>query len=455
MRSVFFICWVVCILSSVQVFADQWYCIDSVSFGGNVRTKEQFLLRELGFKRNECVSEVELPQLLELARQRLQNTALYNFVSVDTFNVDGRKTVVFNMEERFPVMPKPNLEFADRNFNVWWAEQNHKLDRLNIGLALLHQNMRGRRETIGVEVQHGYTPKLAISYDVPFLDKQQHQGIGAAISVLQNKEIAYTTIGNKLRFKRFEQAYALRQMEASVWYSYRPAFNTTHFMTLSWSNIGIHDSVALLYNSDYLGKGRRSLSMFGLQYKLQYNAVDNWNYPLVGQRLISRLGIQMVQDYGLMPSAYLQADWYRRLATNTYAGVIFRGRKVWAKNMPYILQKNMGYDYDEMRGYEYYVMDGNLFALLRGNLKYRIMHHRFSLPVRYFHHVPLSVFVKAYADGGYAYQKAAGANFLNNQLLYSYGIGIDIVTLYDIRIRIEYTFNKQGQSDLYLHKSGE
>ncbi len=101
------------------------------------------------------------------------------------------------------------------------------------------------------------------------------------------------------------------------------------------------------------------------------------------------------------------------------------------------------------------MMDGNLFALLRGNLKYRIMHHRFSLPVRYFHHVRLSVFVKAYADGGYAYQKAAGANFLNNQLLYSYGIGIDIVTLYDIRIRIEYTFNKQGQSDLYLHKSGE
>jgi hypothetical protein len=32
---------------------------------------------------------------------------------------------------------------------------------------------------------------------------------------------------------------------------------------------------------------------------------------------------------------------------------------------------------------------------------------------------------------------------------------LDIVTLYDIRIRLEYTFNDNGDRALYLHKSGE
>jgi hypothetical protein len=44
---------------------------------------------------------------------------------------------------------------------------------------------------------------------------------------------------------------------------------------------------------------------------------------------------------------------------------------------------------------------------------------------------------------------------LNNRLLIGYGIGVDIVTAYDLKFKLEFTFNHLGESDLYLHRNNE
>jgi hypothetical protein len=36
-------------------------------------------------------------------------------------------------------------------------------------------------------------------------------------------------------------------------------------------------------------------------------------------------------------------------------------------------------------------------------------------------------------------------------LLYSLGGGFDIVTLYDLHLRLEYSFNQLGENGLFLH----
>jgi len=46
-------------------------------------------------------------------------------------------------------------------------------------------------------------------------------------------------------------------------------------------------------------------------------------------------------------------------------------------------------------------------------------------------------------------------NFLANQLLYSAGVGLDIVTLYDIKIRLEFAYNHLSRNGLYLHLNSE
>ena len=63
---------------------------------------------------------------------------------------------------------------------------------------------------------------------------------------------------------------------------------------------------------------------------------------------------------------------------------------------------------------------------------------------------PLEV-AKMFADAGYAYHKYAGpSNSLSNTLLYTYGAGIDLVSVYDFVFRVEYSRNQLGREGLYL-----
>ncbi|RYD94370.1 MAG: hypothetical protein EOP54_17615 [Sphingobacteriales bacterium] len=163
--------------------AQEHYCVDRIIFEGDFRTRPALLTRELNFKEKDCILLDSLSQYLKVAEKRLFNTQLFNKVQADTLVQADQNVVRFYLDERFPVFPKPNLEFADRNFNVWWQEQGAKLNRLNLGLGLIHQNVRGRREELGLEGQIGYTRKFALSYNIPFLDRQQKQGIGASVAV--------------------------------------------------------------------------------------------------------------------------------------------------------------------------------------------------------------------------------------------------------------------------------
>ena len=69
--------------------------------------------------------------------------------------------------------------------------------------------------------------------------------------------------------------------------------------------------------------------------------------------------------------------------------------------------------------------------------------------------VPFKFYIKGYADVGYVYNGANSiANSLNNKLMYTGGIGLDVVSIYDIVFRIEYSFNQFRQGGIFVHKPG-
>ncbi|HEX2607256.1 MAG TPA: hypothetical protein VHK91_07750, partial [Flavisolibacter sp.] len=65
--------------------------------------------------------------------------------------------------------------------------------------------------------------------------------------------------------------------------------------------------------------------------------------------------------------------------------------------------------------------------------------------------IPFRLYAKAFVNAGYVYNREPGNNTLSNKLLYTGGIGLDIVTLTDLVIKIEWSFNQLGQNGLYLH----
>ena len=74
----------------------------------------------------------------------------------------------------------------------------------------------------------------------------------------------------------------------------------------------------------------------------------------------------------------------------------------------------------------------------------------YRVKVKIYAVIPFRFFAKAYTDIGYVYNRASSANSLNNRFLYSGGAGLDILSIYDATISLEYSFNQLGQKGLFL-----
>jgi hypothetical protein len=66
--------------------------------------------------------------------------------------------------------------------------------------------------------------------------------------------------------------------------------------------------------------------------------------------------------------------------------------------------------------------------------------------------IPIHVYGKIYGNAGYVYNPQPGDNSLSNTMLWSGGAGIDILSVYDFTLKLEWTFNRLGQNGLFLHR---
>lgn len=430
--------------------------LKSILIEGERKTKDVVVLRELSVSPGTWLPARNLPQLLRQNEQRLMSMALFNKVTLSWDSL-SRDTFSLRIEliDRFPIFPEGNIEFVDRYFNVWWKEQDMDLRRINLGLTLNHNNFRGNGEVISVTGQLGYTPMVGLAYSRPFAGKGQKLGYGFSVFGLQNREIGYQTRYNKVNFYRDDHNFMLRRFEFGSLLQYRPAYASTYSLEFKYFHYWISRTIRNL-NPDYLGGGRTEDNILQFRFRYQWNGVDNWNYPLEGRRIIGILEQNfMMNGKHSQTTLNLQADQYVHPFAHWYASLIFRARWSFPYPQAYIFQKNLGYDYHYLRGFEYYVIDGPAFALLRANVKRMLLDKKIYLPVRYLEVVPLRVLAKVYGDAGFSYNPDAAYDRLNNRLLYAWGVGIDIITLYDIKLRIEYTFNSLSEKGLFLHKSGE
>jgi hypothetical protein len=110
-----------------------------------------------------------------------------------------------------------------------------------------------------------------------------------------------------------------------------------------------------------------------------------------------------------------------------------------------------------MRGLEYYVIEGVAGGVARATVKNEVLAFNIHSPLKSKTHdkIPVRVFLKAYGDLGYSYTPNYGISKLNNKMLRTCGIGLDIVTFYDVVLRFEYSFNQLRERALYFHTQNE
>ena len=105
-----------------------------------------------------------------------------------------------------------------------------------------------------------------------------------------------------------------------------------------------------------------------------------------------------------------------------------------------------------------YIIDGVAGGYVKATLGRELFNFNINLPpIKYtkLTRIPFRIYGKIYGNAGYVHNPYPNGNTLNNKTLFSGGFGVDIITVYDFVIKLEYSFNPLGQNGLYLHRKNQ
>lgn len=440
----------------------KWLVISDVMITGNGKTRPPIIFREVPFQKGDTLLVEELPDKLKLARDLLMNTTLFVdvkvYVSTSIREAGRRKAIIaIDVKERWYLFPLPYFKLIDRNFNQWWVDQKRSLDRVNYGAKFIQNNFTGRNDNLDIWLITGYNHQISFRYQLPFIDKKLTKGISIGVQYATQKELNIATEDNKQVFVRKDNVIR-ENFRVEATYSYRPDVRQRHYFRVSYNREHIDDTVLLL-NPNYFPTLRTTARFLDFNYQYKYYNVDYIPYPTKGWMLEANVYSRLIQK---------NLDLWQASARAVYAIPFQPERRflhleaiaVWKTpaNNAFINQRLLGYNYMQMRGLEYNVIDGRAGGILKTTFHQQLFSVILHNPASKKTHdrIPVRVFLKAFADIGYARNPfSLPSNTLNNTFLRSWGFGVDIVSIYDFVFKIQFSMNQLGTDGVYLHSRND
>ena len=433
--------------------------ITAIEIQGNKRTKDKVILRELDISVGDTVYLMNKEVQLNTNRKRLLDTGLFTNMELDYAVKDSNQAILtIKAQENWFIYPRPIFDLADRNFNVWWSEQNRSLQRVNYGIRISHINLTGNKDPLKMVFQFGYTRNYQLIYAFPYLDKKQNLGLAAYSFYSEQKEIGYKTIANKTVFDRFNDDIVLRRFRTGLRLNYHHGLVQYHTINLEFHHNRIHDFIAKDLNPDYFLEEKNNLRFFYLEYDFKLDRRIFHLFPERGyflQMNIKKEGLGIFNDYSNLSSFFTIENYFRphqRWILGTSLKVkanIFR-RKVGFGN-----NTGLGYDDNIIKGYELYVVDGTDYMLFKTGLHFRLLNTNLNfkkwMPLPHFRKMNLQIYLSANYGAGYVNEPTYKAtNSFSNRLLNGYGLGLNIIYYHIFLWQIEYSFNHLGEAGLFL-----
>jgi outer membrane protein assembly factor BamA len=430
--------------------------INSLTLIGNKKTKREIILRELILHEGDSIRENKINDAVQHSKENLLNTSLFNFVDIFYKTEDSLIDVIIVVSERWYIWPLPIFELVDRNLNEWLLTKD--FSRTNYGLYLAIYNFRGRNETLALGFRDGYTKKYSLQYSIPYVSKNQKEGIAFSIAYSRNHELAYSTRNNKLVYFNDDDLFMRQEFYASAQSTFRRRHYNTFMVRVEYDDMLVSDTIAAL-NHDYFNTSETRQRYTGLTLFFKSDHRDLVAYPLHGTYFeleFFQRGFGFLGDDVSQPNFSSSCRYYSELRKNIFFASGIKGKFTGPSHQPYNITRALGYSRDYVRGYEYYVVNGQNFLLLKNNLKFRLLPtfvRKFKfIPSEKFSTIPFSFYINAFYDIGYVHDKQYyQSNSLTKSLLPGYGLGIDFVSYYDIVFSVEYSINKFAAKDFFFH----
>lgn len=432
--------------SLFQNIADSGIIISDVIVTGNKKTKTHIITREMVLHKGDTVLVKDLAAKILLTKQLIFNTTL--FVSVDVIAApsgDKSLTLIVDVKERWYLFPLPYFKLIDRNFNEWWVNQKGSLERVDYGIKFFHNNLSGRNDKLTINLISGYNRQVNLRYERPFIDKKLTKGFNFGVAYNRQKEMNYGTDSlNRQQFYKVNNGFARTIFRADASYSYRPDQYWRHNLIVSYSSESIDDTI-LKINPKYYPDNLNSIWNVNASYVAQYIKFDFIPYPTKGfaaQVRITKRGL-----LGQNPMWIFQMGLTKAIkpTKKSYLRGEFAGIAKTPTNSIFINQGLFGFGDFVLRGQELFVIDGISGALAKITAGYELLSFKLKTPLKNpaYKNIPFKFYGKIFTDWGYAHNPFNQTLF-GNKIMKTWGIGLDILSIYDFVFKIEYSFNQIG-----------
>lgn len=439
-----------------------YFTVNNIHIKGNNKTKDRIIHRELDLKEGDTIIIKDIAKRILENEKRILNTGLFTDIKTNIVNWDfdeNTADIEINLRENWYIYPAPIFELADRNFNVWWNEQNKSLSRVNFGLRVSHINLTGNKDYLKLVTQFGYTKKYEADYNYPYLNNNKNLGLGANIFFTENKEMGYATRNNKtLFYKAEDERILLRRFRIGTRLHFRPDLFQFHLFKVEYHRNSIDESIATEFNPDYFLDGRTELTFIKLEYDYAYDRRIFKLYPQSGFRIGANLrkeGLGIFDDYNSLQLSGI-FDIYGGVKDKFIIGWSAKARiKLLEDQIAFANNTGLGYGTDVVTGYELYVIDGKNYFINKASAKYKIFSKNLNLnkamPLQQLRYVSLRVYFTLNLDSGYVSESSyLFDNDLNNRWIYGYGPGLDFIIYNTYLFQIKYSVNHLGEKGIYF-----
>lgn len=434
--------------------------INNIFIVGNEKTRKNIILREMNLAENRTYNWEEFIALVEADQKKIYNLRLFTTATVTPLFVGEEQVeILVSVKERWYILPSIIFNLADRNFSEWWSNQNRDFSRVNYGIKLDHNNIGGRNEKLRVIGQVGFTQAILLNYTIPYFDRNQLHGLAARFSYNTNKNIPIKSVGNKQFFYRNPEEDILKKtLAASLTYSFRGSFYNFHYFTAGYHNTWIHQDV-IQEKPNYFTHDGQKLKYFLATYRYRHDNRDNVSYATHGTMLdasLTKYGMFGNDDIDELEFSFM-ASKYTKLGNKFHFATGISASAFFSDNQPYTLVRGIGYKPDFIRGYELNVIEGQQLIAHKNSLRYELLDIAYDIsdimPIDEFSVFPIKLYLSGNFDHGYvrdANRLPLNAALTNKYLL-GYGLGLDLIGMYDAVFRFEYSVKNMGTGSFFVN----
>lgn len=449
--------------------------ISKVSITGNEKTKADVIIRELDFKIGDTLSvfeekfnkdynykrvsredSSELVLRLDYSRENIINTELFLTVNLMIQPLSEETyELLIDVTERHYWWLFPVVKLNAPNFNEWIRDPS--MEDISMGLFFSQNNLWGKGHQTSVAGYIGKSTALAFGYKIPWFGnsaKKTSLTVAAGYSNLYTVE--YNSVENK-RQMIYEQN-SLKSAKVGAVIKNRMTLYSYLTLKLNWEMVKMSDSLFTL-NPNFLAKNKQTNSYVSLYADYAYDTRNSKSFPLKGTYMnvyANKLGMGILTrdvDY-----FYYGIDFhfYQTLTKKWYVAEMFKLQNSAGENHPYYYQANMTFKKDQIRGYDLFTIKGDQMYYFRSNIKYELVAPNIKKSKKpgdednKFKNLQYAFYLNAFGDAGYVTNKFTENNPLNNKMLFSWGLGLDFVTYYDLVLRFEYALTSNKTHGFFI-----